>query len=764
MPTKIVKTKFELYGESYESMTEVSTNSYEPLPPNDQLKHIGKPVDRYDGYEKATGSAIYAFDKVFPKLTHARILRSPIPHANIVSIDISKAKKLRGVLSIITHKDISDIKWWGGSTLLFDTHLRYQGDEIACVVAETEAIAKKALNLIEVEYEELDFVVDPTEAMNTNAPHIHEGGNIRNGEPARYSRGDVDAGLAEADITFEDTFKTQVQIHHPLEVHCSTVNWDGDLLTVYDSTQALFNVRDQVANALDIPKNKVRVIKHYMGGGFGSKLEGGKYTVMAAILAEKIGRPVKITVDRREMALAHGNRPDSVQSITAGVKKDGTLTALKQYSYGAVGAYPNAAGASWPLRALYKCDNVDVEEYSVFTNAGRARAFRAPGHVQGTFALESFIDELAEKVGLDPLEFRMKNYAETEQTTQLPFTSKLLKECYEEGAKAIGWKEKRNPSGSYEGRYKTGIGMASQIWWGGGTPPSHTMLKLNSDGSANIMCGTQDIGTGTKTFMQQVVAEILEIPLDKVTVLIGDTGTMPYSVLSGGSLTAPSVSPAVRDACEKMIQKIISVGAIQLETDESNIRYSDGVIYKKDDETQKLSLPELLGKLWDEKLVTTGMRERNPDGYYTNTFGAQFAEVEVDSWTGKIKIHKIVAAHDIGRVLNLKTCANQIHGGVMQGIGYALMEERILDTYTGKMVNTNFYDYKIPTVMDTPDIEAIFVSEGDELLSNTGVKGVGEPATIPTSGAIANAIYNALGVRIKELPITPDKILHALMG
>ncbi|MCP5045888.1 MAG: xanthine dehydrogenase family protein molybdopterin-binding subunit [bacterium] len=759
---KIVKQRYFFEDELIETVSEVPTGTSGAWKPEDKLKVVGKPISRIDGYDKVSGSAKYTFDIALPHMAFAATLRSPHPHARIKSIDTSKALKLPGVLHIITHENVPKIPWYGGSTSLFDTHLRYIGDEVACVAAESQDIAEEALRLIDVQYEKLRWVVDAEKAMKPNAPKLYDdGNNLNNGKPDKYERGDVEKGLAEADEVVEDTFTTQVAIHNPAEAHGSVVNWDGDKLTVWDSTQGVFRVRDMVAAALKIPASKVRVIKKYMGGGFGSKLEAGKYTVMAALLAKKTGRPVKIALNRREMNLSVGNRPESMQKLKVGVKKDGTMTALSHYFVGGTGAHARGAGCSWPLRTLYQCDNVETEEYSVLINAGRNRAFRAPGHVQGTFGLESLMDMAAEKLGMDPIELRKKNNAEKDQVFNLMYTSKRLHDAYDKGAIAIGWGNRRKP-GSDKGPVKRGMGMASQIWWGGGGPPAYATLKLNRDGSTQVMAGTQDIGTGTYTFIAQIIAEVLETPIEKVSVVIGDTAVTPYCPLSGGSMTAPSVSPAIHDAAVQMKAKVISGAAAVMELKEDDLSYADGVVTSKSDPSKKMPLSRLFRQMRESVLVTTGARNANPKGYITNTFGAQFADVEVDTFTGKVVVKRIVAAHDVGRVLNPKLLENQIYGGVTQGLGFALVEERIIDRNTGRMVNPNFHEYKIPTIRDIPDIEMIIVSEADTKISAVGAKGVGEPAIIPTAAAVANAVYNAIGVRIKSLPITPDKVLNAL--
>jgi len=762
MPRKVVKSKYFFEHDFIETVGEVSTLKFPDWGKNDTLKYVGKPVSRSDGYDKVSGTAVYTFDVSLPRMAHAKILGSSVPNARIKKIDIERAKALTGVVAIYTHENCPQKKWFYDTTFLFDPHVRCEGDEVAVVVAETEKIAEQAICLINVEYQEEKFVTTSSQALNDNTPKVHDFGNILRGKPDVNSRGNVEEGFKQSDIIFEDTFTTQIVVHNMTEVMCSVVNWEGNKLTVWDSTQGVFSVRDAVARSLGIPESNVRVIKKYMGGGFGAKLEAGKYTVIAALMSQEIGRPIKITLDRKQMNLIAGNRPDSIQKYKAGLKKDGTLFAFTLEAKAAVGAYPDGGNCSGPFRGIYKCANLSSTEYNVLINAGRSRAFRAPGHVQGTFGLESFMDELAEKVGLDPLEFRLKNYSDVDPNSGRPYTSKFLKEAYQKGADAIGWYTKRKAPGSDQGYLKHGIGMATQIWGGSGGPPAYAILKLNRDGSAILLVGSQDLGTGTYTYPAQITAEVLEIPIGKIQVTLGDTDVVPYGPGSGGSTTTASISPAVRDAAEQMKNKLISGAAAILELPEEQLYYKEGVVQSKSVPEKKATIREIMQKMRETVLVTTGARNANPSGYAINSFGAQFAEVEVNTETGKVRVIKVVAAHDIGRVLNPKTMNNQFHGGIMQGLGFALMEERILDDATGKVLNTNLHTYKVPTIKDVPEIEIIIVSDGDNLISNTGVKGMGEPAIVPTAGAIANAVYNAIGVRIKSLPITPDKILNAL--
>ncbi len=762
MPRKIVKSKIFFEEDYIETIGEVSTEKVKDWGNNKELKVVGKPHSRIDGYVKVSGDAVYTFDINLPGMTHAKILGSPFPNAKIKKIDTKKAESLPGVLAVLTSDNCEQIPWFYNTTFIFDKHVRCVGDEVAAVAAESEQAADEALSLIEVEYEELQFVSTIDESLKEGAVKVHDSGNILRGKPSEYMRGNIDSGFKEADIILEDNFDTQVVVHNPTEVHCSAASWQGSKLTIWDSTQGVFEIRNTIARVLDMPESEVNVITKYMGGGFGSKLEAGKYSIIAALLAKKTGRPVKITLDRKQMNLITGNRPDSRQALKAGIKKDGTLTAMTLESKAAIGAYPAGGGCAGPFIQIYNCPNIKATEYSVFINAGRARAFRAPGHVQGTFALESFIDELAEKAGMDPIEFRMKNYSDNDPASGKPYTSKLLKEAYKKGAEAIGWYSKRKAPGSDSGHLKRGIGLATQIWGGSGGPPANVVLKLNRDGSVNILGGSQDIGTGTYTFIAQVASEVLEIPMEKIQVTLGETSVIPFGPSSGGSTTAPSISPAVRDAAEQMKQKLISGAAAVLELPEENLIYVNGVISGKEDKTKSITITDIMKNLHEEVMITNGARNENPHGYAINSFGAQFAEVEVDTETGKVKVLKVVAAHDIGRVLNRKTLENQFHGGIIQGLGYALMEERVIDDNTGIVLSTNLHTYKIPTIKDIPEIEVIIVSEGDNKISNTGVKGIGEPAIIPTAGAIANAVYNAIGVRIKSLPITPDKVLNAL--
>jgi len=762
MSNRIIKSKFYFEEDLIETIGSVSDKKYSPLPFNNKLKYIGKEINRKDAKVKVSGKANYTFDVKLPGMVYAKILRSPYANAIIESIDDSRAKKINGVIGVIHAFNTNPIKWYHNS-FLFDKHVRYEGDEVACVAATSEQIAEEALKKIKVKYKQLNFEIRAKESINSKLK-IHKGGNIVFHSPAKYSRGNIRNGFKEADFIIEEEYSTQVVIHNPTEPHCSVVNWEGNKITIYDSTQGIFRVRKTIANVFGINPENVRVIDSYMGGGFGSKLETGKYTIMAALLARKFKRAVKITNNRREQNLALGNRPDSIQKLKIGFKQDGTITALQHRSYASVGAYPASGNCSWPLRTMYGCKNVTTEDYSVYTNTGRARPFRAPGHVQGTFALEALIDQAAKKIEMDPLEFRLKNFVGFDQFSRRLYTSKLLKEAYIAGAKRIGWDKREELKKNNTKFIKYGMGMASQIWWGGGGPPAHVKLEIDSKGKITAFAGSQDIGTGTYTFVAQVIAEVLEIPPDKIKVVLGDTQKVPYGPSSGGSTTAPSISPACRDAAEKLKSKLIDFAAVLMDENKNNLQYKNGAISTRNGNSKIIGFEEIVKQLNEDKISVMGSREANPDNFVIQSFGAQFAIVAVDILTGNIKVEKIVAAHDIGRTLNRKTLENQFHGGIIQGLGYALMEEQLVDINTGKILNANFHDYKVPTIKDIPDIEVIIVSKNDRKANNTGVKGIGEPAIIPTAAAIANATSHAIGKQITSLPITPEKILNLLYG
>jgi len=690
--------------------------------------------------------------------------RSPHPHARIREIDARAARNLPGVVDVLTYENCGDLPWYEDSRLL-DRTVRYHGDEVAFVVADDEQTALDAVGLISVDYEVLHHVVDLEAAAEPTAPQIHPGltpGNNRTAEPARYARGDLQGGIESAEVSVKARYRTPSALHNSFETHGSVAHWESDELTVWDSTQNIFGVRSGLAGKLGLPLAKVRVISRYMGGGFGSKNDAGKYTVLAAIAARRTGRPVRAMLSREEELLASGHRPPAIVDIELGAKRDGSLTFIKAHSLTTPGAYGRGGfQVCGPVREYYACANVETVQEAVYTNAGPACAFRAPGYVEGTFALESAMDELAAALGMDPLELRVKNYADRNQPRDMPYSQKHLLESYQAGAEAIGWSRRRSADRPVPGKVR-GIGVASQGWGGGGSPPSYALVRLNPDATFDVMTGTHDLGTGTKTVMTQIAAEELGVPMDRIRITIGDTLTCPYSLLSAGSLTVPSVGPTVRAAANDAKTQILDIAASLLDAGADQLSMSDSTISVAGDASRSVTLEEVAKTIGNYMVIGKGARGPNPSEVSVNTFGAQFAEVEVDTQTGEVRVLRIVAAHEFGRVLNPLTLSSQIEGGVFQGVGFAMMEERIMDPSTGRFVNPNLSEYRLPTALDVPTVDSLFIGPPDEQSNNTGAKGAGEPPIIPPAAAIANAVFNATGVRIRELPLTRARVLEAL--
>jgi len=571
-------------------------------------------------------------------------------------------------------------------------------------------------------------------------------------------------------VVLEQTYRTEAELHTPLEPHGCVAAWEGDRLTVWESTQGVFPIQSALAGYLGLPLAKVRVIGPYMGGGFGSKLQAGKYTLIAALLARKTGRPVKLFLTREETFLAVGNRPPSNITLKAGARKDGTLTALVLTATATGGAYP-AGGTSlldWLVRDLYACPNVRTETADLYINAGPARPMRAPGHPQGAWALEQMLDALAYKLDLDPVELRLKNIPRTSQARpgNPPYTTTGLKDCLEEGAKAFGWAEARaRTSAEAQGHLKRGVGMAAGLWVaGGGRPPSTVILKLFADGSASLNLGASDIGTGTKTVMALVVAEELGLKPEMIQIEHADTATTQYATPSGGSKTVPTESPAVRAAAVEVKRELKKMAAQELKVDPDRLRFLGSRIQVRDDPSRAVEITKLTALKRQGVVVGVGYRGPNPENKVVNPFGAQFCEVEVNTLTGEVTILRFLGAHDSGRVLDRLTYDSQVIGGITMGIGMAATEARVLDrSTTGKMVNRNWHDYKLPTMLDVPArIDSLPIDPGDREANSTGAKGLGEPVTIPTAAAVANAVFQATGVRVTESPISPMKLVQAL--
>ncbi len=734
---------------------------------------VGTSIPRVDAYERVSGTARYPSDIHLPRMLYAAVLRCPHPHAEVMNVDTSAAEGMPGVRAVISGiTSDTDFAWWYSKeikTKIFDPLCRFEGEEVAAVAAETAYQAWDAVRAITVEYKVLPFIAEESKSLDSSSPLLHPNGNTAKTD--KYSRGDVGAGFSEADIVLDETYRTECELHMPMELHGCVASWDNDRLTIWESAQGVYSIQSRIAEILGLPLSKVRVIGHYMGGGFGSKLQPGKYTVIAALLAKKTGRPVRLFLTREETFLAVGNRPPATMQLKAGVKKDGTLTALEFSCIATGGAYPaNGTGlVDWLVRDLYLCPNVKTETKDVYINAGPSRPFRAPGHPQAAWALEQMMDALAEQIGMDPIELRLKNIPSFSQGREgnPPYTTTGLRECLSEGAKAFGWEQARKySSGSKEnGHVKRGVGVASALWFaGGGNPPSTAVVKLFSDGSVNLNMGASDIGTGTKTVMTMIVSEELGVKPEMVQIEYADTATTQYATPSGGSKTVPTEGPAVRAAALSVKQQLLSFAAADLKTDESSLTLRGDEVISMKDPLVKVKIHDVTGLKKRGVIVGVGYRGPNPERKVVNPFAAQFCEVEVNTMTGEVRIIRFLGCHDSGRVMNRLTYDNQVFGGITMGIGLAMTEARILDRdQTGKMVNRNLHDYKLPTSLDVPkEMKSLPIEKPDDTANTIGAKGLGEPVTIPTAAAVANAVYHAVDVRMMKTPITPLQLCQAL--
>jgi len=680
----------------------------------EQRTHIGSHAKRIDAPPKVTGAAKYASDVQPDGWLYGMILRSKWAKAKITAIDLEKAKAMPGIKAAVLARE-------GERTV------RYYGEELAAVAGTTKQACLDALRVIDVKAEPLPFVVREEDAREEKSPRVwDEKPNLT--KPKVTEKNDVDAAFSECAAVVEGSFSTPVQLHHALETHGNTVSWTEEELTSWSSTQGISGVRHDLAQNLKVAESKVRVICEYMGGGFGAKFGPIIEGVLAAQLSKQAGAPVKLMLTRFDEALAVGNRPSSFQKIKLGAKQDGTLHAFDLESYGTAGigsagvSEGGGGGADFPAPYIYKIPNIRARQSGVAINAGAARAFRAPGHPTASFGMESILDELAVKMNMDPVELRIKNDQ-----------SEIRRKEYALGAEKFGWKEKYKKPGSSPGPIKTGVGCAGATWGGGGRGTKAEAI-VNPDGTVEIRCGTQDLGTGSKTVIALIAADILGLKPEQIAVRVGDT-RYPASGGSGGSTTTASVSPAIYDVCIKALAEL------QQQTGISDAKGENWVTACK-----KLGVNPLhVNGQWQEGLSSSGAG------------GVQFAEVEVDTETGFTRVKKITCIQDGGLIISKLTCESQVNGGIIMGIGYALYEQRVMDRTSGVVLNPNFETYKISGLADVPEIDIVLLD-----MPERGVIGIGEPVTIPTASAVGNAVANALGVRVPHLPMTPDRVLEAL--
>jgi CO/xanthine dehydrogenase Mo-binding subunit len=735
---RLIRTEKEVEGRYEDVWIVVDEDALDQWPAG-PLTTVGQKVPRIDGAQRARGQAPYTADLRLPGMLHTAVLRSPHARARVTRIDLAPALAAPGVRAVIGPDDLDQLTREPG----------YVGHAVAAVAAETFGRARAAADRIEVEWEVLEPLLDPDEAVRRESFLS---------DVKHYERGDFERGIAEADQVVEAEYRTSVVLHNSMETHQSVCHWDEDAITIYTSTQYIWGIRDAMAAHLDLPPDKVRVVCHAMGGGFGSKNGPGDYTVIAAELARRTGRPVKCALTRREENVAAGNRNATIQRLTGAARSDGTLVALGGEFVNAVGFGGWSSSTEGPMKMLYACENVRTTHYPAKLNLPPMAAFRAPGFVEGTFALECLLDELAAKLGMDPLELRRRNYADSDRVEERPFSSKNLAECYRRAEPH--WAKRDEVRARSAGPWKHGIGLASQIWYGGGGPPSYAWIRVGADGRAQVVTAMQDIGTGTRTAMAQIAAEELGIPVDHVQVSLGDSASGPYASISAGSSTVPSMGPAVRSAAADAKRQLVEIAAQRFHLEEGKLDIRGGQIVSSDGGSWPLE--EITGLLEDGQILGKGARGPNPAGMQVLTFGVQVAEVAVDVETGEIRVDKVVAIHDVGRVINRLGAESQVEGGIIQGIGHTLSEERIVDPATGSILTQTLDAYKLPTIADVPEIVSELIDVPDPHLTNLGSKGLGEPPIIPTAAAIANAIRDATGADVRSLPITREEMLRAL--
>jgi xanthine dehydrogenase YagR molybdenum-binding subunit len=727
-----------------------------------KLKVVGKRVPRLEGAEKVTGAAKYTLDYTaidMPGLLHGKILRSPFARARLESIDATKARALPGVKAVILFDkgegfdpgNILNAMSEGLVSSPEDRVVIFEGEEVAAVAAESEQIAEDALHLIEVKYRRLPHVVDYEEARRSGSPRVHRGtkSNVVAGEP--QVRGDIEQGFKEAEAIVERTFRLPVALHNSPECHVALAKWEGKKLTVWASTQGVNGYREDLVKTFKMDKADVRVITQHMGAGFGSKFGMQAYGAIAVALGQKAGAPVKLGYDRQEENLAAGNRPNASIWIKLGAKKDGTLTALECRAYGTAGVGRDASVTPM-MGMVYKCPNIRLEDSDVFTNAGMGMPMRAPGFPQGSFALESALDELAAELKMDPLELRRRNFVDE----PLPALDKM----YSLGAEKIGW-SRRSELGKGDSPLKRGLGVGTAIWPYYSGPPAKCRVTISSDGSVDAAIAVQDLGTGTRTIVAMVAAEELGLPVEAVQATIGDTSLELIAPDSGGSVTAFSIGPAVRAAAADAKKQLFERIARELKAPAEDLVLEEGKIFARGQPANFLSWQRATELLGSTPVVGYGERLPNVKGYTFPIWGVQFAEVEVDAETGLVRVVRIVAVQEAGRALNPAMYESQVNGAVMMSLGYALLERRTMDQPEGRVINPNLEDYKMPGSLELPEIETVIV-EPITPVNNMGGKGLGEPPTVPTAAAIANAVAHALGVRIYELPLSPDRVLEAL--
>lgn len=726
------------------------------------MEAIGKPLDRVDGRLKVTGAATYAAEFELPNMVHAALVQSGIGSGRVTGVDDSQARALKGVLSVITFANapkvgVPAVRPSSLTQPIFGgPQVEYNGQHLGVVVADTFERARQGAELVHFQYAaqkprvELADFKDEAFALADEPPK---------------TRGDLSAGRASAAQTVQVSYDIPTEHHNPMEPHATIAVWNGDHLTVYDASQGVQAGKEALADAFNIPIENVRVICPFVGGGFGSKGTMWMHVPIAALAAKIVGRPVKLVMRRQEMFTGHGHRAHTIQDMELGAQTDGTLTLTRNSTLNETSMRDEWREDTGKMTSMmYACPNVEAGGKIVRLNKMPPTFMRAPGEAAGSIGLECAMDELAVKLGMDPIDFRLKNDTQTDGSTKKPFSSRSFKECLTIGREKFGWSERKMEPGTLrEGRYLVGYGMA-----GGTYPanfrPSSARMTLMQNGAVLVQSSSHDLGTGAYTIFTQIAAETFGVPVESVRVELGDT-KLPEGVLAGGSATSASTGSAIMDAADLLKKRLISLATSTEGVPVSgmatkDVKAENGRVFSVKDPSVGLSYTDVLkasGQLKADALGSNGKAQRPDLSYYS--FGAQFSKVRVDLELGQIRVEKMMGVFGAGRILNAKTARSQMLGGMIWGIGMALHEHTQYDPNTARVVTRNLADYHIPSCADTPEIEVEFVPEQDTQMSPIGAKGIGELGIVGAAASIANAVYNATGKRIREFPLTPDKLV-----
>lgn len=730
--------------------------------------YIGTATSRVDGPAKVTGKAKYAGEFNASGLAYGSVVESTIAKGRIRRIDTSQALGVQGVLDVLTHENrpsmaSSDQAWKDevapeqGSPFrpLYDDQIKFSGQPIALVLAEEWEIARYAASLVRVDYEKQDSVTDL----------YQQRGQAFVVEKPDKPHGDAAKAFAAAEVRRELEYFIPTEHHNPMELFASTAVWDGGgKLTVYDKTQGVQNVQRYLCSVFEKKSDDLRVVSPYVGGAFGSGLRPQYQVVLAVLGALALQRSVRLVLTRRQM-YGLGHRPATIERLALGARADGTLDSITHEAIGVTSQFEDFArnDTGWAA-LLYKSANAKYVHRVARLDVPTSCDMRAPGAATGVYALECAMDELAVALKLDPVELRLRCYSDRDQNQDVPYSSKQLRECYRQGAEAFGWNQRRpEPRSMRDGHELVGWGMATGVWEALQMPTA-ARIVLTANGHAEVSCAASDIGTGTYTILSQVAADTLGLPIENITMKLGDS-TLPQAPVEGGSWTAASASHAVAATAEEVRNELLAVakaikGSPLADAKPEDVVLADGKIVSKRDESRAVSIADAMrnGAIDRiEKEKTNSFPEDN--SHARNTHSAVFAEVKVDEQLGVIRVTRVVSAVAAGRILNTKTAHSQIMGGVVWGIGMALHEETVYDHRFGRIMNANIAEYHVPVNADVYDINVIFVDEPDEIVNPMGIKGLGEIGIVGVAAAIANAAYHATGKRVRDLPITLDKLL-----